>query len=206
MKTRLARFAGILMTAGLMTAAAPAVTAAGPRPTPAHAHAAAGPRPTPAHAAAGCPGAAAVPTRRTLGRAARATVCLLNGQRAANGLRPLRPNRALDRSARRYAHALVANHFFSHVAPNGQTLPARISRSGYLRGARGYAYGENLAWGAGVRATPLQIVRSWLASPPHRENILNARYRNIGIGIAPGAPVRGVSHAASYVTHFGWRG
>ena len=73
-------------------------------------------------------------------------------------------------------------------------------------GAGGWAYGENLAWGAGSRATPRQIVAAWMASSGHRANILSARWRNIGVGIAPGAPMAGVGHAASYVTHFGWRG
>jgi uncharacterized protein YkwD len=193
MKTRLARITGILLAAGLISAAAPAATVAAPKPTT-------------AHAARGCAGANQVPTGRTLARAARATLCLLNGQRAAQGLRPLSANRALNHSAARYARALVAFRFFSHVAPDGQTLQARISRSGYLRPGHGYAYGENLAWGSGTRSTPVAIVRAWMGSPPHRANILAARYRNIGVGIAPGAPVSGVGRAASYVTHFGWRG
>jgi uncharacterized protein YkwD len=45
-----------------------------------------------------------------------------------------------------------------------------------------------------------------MGSPPHRANILSSRWRNIGVGIAPGAPVSGMRRAASYVTHFGWRG
>jgi uncharacterized protein YkwD len=191
MKPRLAR---IVMTAGLLTA-----LVAGP------AHAASS-QFTAAHAARACAGANRIPTSATLSRAARSTVCLLNAQRAAHGLRRLQPNRLLNRSARRYAHSLVAHRFFSHVTPSGETLQARMSRSGYLRGANGWAYGENLAWGAGPKATPAQIVSAWMASPPHRANILSARWRNIGIGIAPGAPVSGVGRAASYVTHFGWRG
>jgi uncharacterized protein YkwD len=190
MKPRLAR---IVMTAALVSAAvAPSALAA--------------PRPVTAHTASACPGAHRVPTGSTLERAARSTLCLLNAQRAGHGLRPLHPNRALRHSARRYARSLVVQHFFSHTAPDGQTLRARVSRSGYLRGARGSAYGENLAWGAGVRATPARIVAAWMASPGHRANILDARWRHIGVGIAPGAPVAGVGHAASYVTHFGRRG
>jgi uncharacterized protein YkwD len=190
MKPRLAR---IVMTAGLLSAVlVPSALAA--------------PKPVTAHAASTCPGAHRIPTGSTLKRAARSTLCLLNAQRAAHGLRSLRPNRALRHSARRYARSLVVHRFFSHVAPGGQTLQARVSRSGYLRGARGWAYGENLAWGAGVQATPARIVSAWMASPGHRANILSARWRHIGIGIAPGAPVAGVGHAASYVTHFGWRG
>jgi uncharacterized protein YkwD len=186
MHTRLARFTGILVATGCLAATAPAAVAA--------------------PAARSCAGAHRVPSARTLERAARTTLCLLNVQRRAHGLRPLRANRALHRSAARYARSLVVHRFFSHVAPNGQTLGARMSHSGYLRGAAGWAYGENLAWGAGRSASPARIVRSWMASPGHRANILSARWRHAGVGIAPGAPVAGVGRAASYVTHFGWRG
>jgi uncharacterized protein YkwD len=193
MKPRLIR---IVMTAGLLSVAiVPSANAATPKASS-------------THAARACAGANRIPTSATLGRAARSTLCLLNAQRAAHGLRRVRPNRALRHSARRYARSLVVNRFFSHVAPNGRTLGARISRSGYLRGARGWAYGENLAWGAGNRATPAHIVSAWMASPGHRANILSARWRHIGIGIGivPRAAVSGLGHAASYVTHFGWRG
>jgi uncharacterized protein YkwD len=193
MKTGLARITGILVATGLIAAAAPAAVAAAPNTST-------------AHAARACAGAHQPPTARTLRRATRATLCLLNAQRTARGVHPVHPNRALRHSARRYARAMVSNRFFSHVGPNGQTLGARMSRSGYLRGARGRAYGENLAWGAGRQATPAQIVRTWMGSPGHRANILSVRWRHIGIGIAPGAPVAGVGHAASYVTHFGSRG
>jgi uncharacterized protein YkwD len=154
-------------------------------------------------AAAHCPGKHAVPAATDLRRAARSTLCLLNAQRKAHGLRAVSPNRTLRRSARRYAKAMVAGQFFSHVSPAGQTLGARMSR--YVRGAHGWAYGENLAWGDGDRATPAQIMKSWMASPGHRANILSGRWRHIGIGIVPGAPVGGMGSAASYVTHFGWR-
>jgi uncharacterized protein YkwD len=189
MKPRLTR---IVMTAGLLSVAiVPSAHAAAPKP---------------AAAARACTGTHRIPTTATLHRAARATLCLLNAQRATHGLRRLHPNRSLRQSARRYARSLVVNRFFSHVSPSGQTLQARMSRSGYLHGARGWAYGENLAWGAGAQATPARIVAAWMASPGHRANILSARWRHIGIGIVPGAPVSGVGHAASYVTHFGWRG
>ena len=190
MKRRLPRIIGILVAAGL--AAAPAAHATTTVHSPAGA------------AAARCAGAHALPTAATLKLAARATLCLLNAQRSAHGLRRLASHPILQRSAKRYARAMVSRRFFSHVAPDGQTLGARMSR--YVSGARGWAYGENLAWGAGANATPAQIVRAWMASAGHRANILSARWRHIGIGIAPGAPVATPGPAASYVTHFGWRG
>jgi uncharacterized protein YkwD len=48
-----------------------------------------------------------------------------------------------------------------------------------------------------------------MRSPGHRRNILNGRFRDIGIGITTGAPVAGVtaaSGAATYVNTFGARG
>ena len=48
-----------------------------------------------------------------------------------------------------------------------------------------------------------------MASPAHRANILNAAFREIGIGIALGAPVAGAtaaSGAATYTNQFGRRG
>jgi uncharacterized protein YkwD len=41
-------------------------------------------------------------------------------------------------------------------------------------------------------------------SPPHRRNILNRKFRQIGIGVAAGAPVAG-SSGTTYVTDFGVR-
>ena len=192
MTTRPTPLPGILVAALAFLFAAPGIAGASDHPRA-------------ARAASACRGATAVPTSGTLQRAARATVCLLNAQRASHGLRPIRGNRQLRRSARRYAHSMLAHRFFSHVAPGGETLQARIGRSGYLRGARGWAYGENLAWGAGSSATPRRIVRTWMASPGHRANILSARWRHVGVGVAAGAPVAGPRPAASYVTHFGWR-
>jgi uncharacterized protein YkwD len=44
-----------------------------------------------------------------------------------------------------------------------------------------------------------------MASPGHRANILAPRYREVGIGIAVGAPVRGSGAGATYTTDFGRR-
>jgi uncharacterized protein YkwD len=96
------------------------------------------------------------------------------------------------------------------VSPSGETLTERIKDdTRYLAQARGWEIGENLAWGTGTLATPSQIVAGWMASPPHRANILNAGFREMGMGIALGAPVAGAtaaSGAATYANQFGRRG
>ena len=129
-----------------------------------------------------------------------ATACLLNRERARHGLRPLRLNSRLSRAAHRHSRAMVARRFFAHGA-----FAARIRHTGYMRGARRWSVGENIAWGSGPQGSPQAIVRAWMNSPPHRRNILG-RFREVGIGVHPGAPVGRMGDAATYTTDFGLRG
>lgn len=138
----------------------------------------------------------------------RATLCLLNQERAAHGLRPLRSNDALATAARGHSRDMVRRSFFDHTAPGNVTFVDRIRRANYSpRGA--WAVGENLAWGSGSLSDPASIVRGWLNSPGHRANILNGRFRSIGLGIARGVPVDASAamarSGATYTTDFGSR-
>jgi len=157
--------------------------------------------------ASACSDADIIPTSRTISKARAATLCLLNEQRAAHGLRKLRPHSALERAAQRYAHAMVRGRFFGHVSPSGSTLEERIRRgTRYLAGALRYQIGENIGWGVRGLARPRAIVNAWMASPGHRANILSRAFREVGIGIKPGAPVRGVGRGAvTYTNEFGAR-
>jgi uncharacterized protein YkwD len=134
----------------------------------------------------------------------RATLCVLNVERAKHRLRPLRLNRKLAAAARGHSHAMASNHFFSHDSRNGASFLDRIRRTGYLRGARSWNVGENIAWGGGRLGTPRSIGRAWMNSPGHRANILSRSFRAIGIGIAAGTP--NGSDGATYTTDFGRRG
>jgi uncharacterized protein YkwD len=138
-----------------------------------------------------------------------ATLCLLNAQRARYGVRPLRMSTSLSQAARRHAADMERRHYFSHVSLDGSNFVQRIRRTGYLRRAGRWFVGENLAWGAGTnRSSPRGIVAAWMNSPPHRHNILDSRFREIGIGIVVGAPRRNVFSlpAGTYATDFGSRG
>ena len=42
-------------------------------------------------------------------------------------------------------------------------------------------------------------------SPPHRANILNGTFREIGLGVSRGVPVTGEGAGGTYVTDFGTR-
>ncbi len=154
----------------------------------------------PATANAACAHRAAVPSAATVAKARAATLCLLNQQRRAHGLRPLHNDTRLQRAASGYSGEMVRLDFFDHTAPDGTTFDRRIVAAGYKRFS---ALAENIAWGAGSLATPARIVRDWMHSPGHRRNILDRRLRDIGIGIAPGAPLAVRGHAATYTTDFG---
>jgi uncharacterized protein YkwD len=155
-----------------------------------------------AHAAP-CAGAHLAPSAAHAAQVRRATLCLLNRQRANHGLRRLHAQRSLRNAATRYARLMVHKRFFAHVSPGGSTMAQRIKRTDYLRHTRAWALGENLAWGAASCATPAQIVNAWMHSAGHRANILNRSYREIGIGIALGVPTGG--SGATYVNEFGRR-
>ena len=162
--------------------------------------------PAPA-AEAACSGASLRPSPSNLTKVRSATLCLLNHERARHGLRKLRRQHALGRAAAGYARLMVHQGFFAHVSPTGSTMEQRIRRTSYLRGARSWAIGENLAWGAGRRASAREIVAAWMHSPGHRANILNGTFTEIGIGLAPGAPsrARAAAGAGTFVTEFGTR-
>lgn len=142
-------------------------------------------------------------TERALGKAA---VCLINRERKRRGLRALRINRRLSRGALAHSLDMVQERYFEHVSQTGENVVDRLLSSGYLGRVRSWLVGENLAWGTDNLSTPRQTVAAWMNSPPHRKNILNRRFREIGIGVVFHAPNASRSPvAATYTTTFGYR-
>jgi uncharacterized protein YkwD len=162
-----------------------------------------------ASAGRACESVAATPAQVSTAQLAGSTVCLLNAQRTRLGLRPLRLNAQLSAAAQRHASDMQRRDYFSHVSRDGSTFVERIRRAGYFKRASRWFVGENLAWGSGARrSTPRGIVAAWMDSAPHKRNILDSRFREIGIGVAQGTPRRNVFGlpAATYATSFGTRG
>jgi uncharacterized protein YkwD len=157
-----------------------------------------------ASAARACASANAAASQATKRELVRATLCVLNGQRSRHNLRPLRLSPRLSAAARRHSRAMARRRFFSHTSPSGASFLDRIRRTGYLRNARSWAAGENIAYGIGRRSSPASIMRAWMNSAPHRANILSRSFRAIGIGVAHGSPVSG--WGGTYTTDFGRRG
>ena len=159
-----------------------------------------------ASARQGCVAANATTAHASKRAIVRATLCALNHTRHHHGLHRLRLNKRLSRAARRHARDMARRNYFSHDTLGGGSFLDRIRRTGYLRGAHSWIVGENLAWGSRGYSRPQVIMRMWMNSPGHRANILNASFREIGIGLAYDAPVAGGGKpVCTYTTDFGAR-
>lgn len=104
---------------------------------------------------------------------------LTNESRLANNHPPLVRNSLLDRAAELKAEDMVKEGYFAHTSPKGVTPWHWFREVGYL-----FAYaGENLA----VNFTDARAVRdAWLASPKHKDNLLDVRFREIGMAATEG--------------------
>jgi uncharacterized protein YkwD len=156
-----------------------------------------------AHAARGCGPASLRPRRNNVRIIAAITICLINRQRAAHGVRPLRVNGPLMRAARGHSSDMVGRGYFSHDTPQGVSPFARMLHAGYAAKRRACAMGENIAAATGPFSTPASILGMWMNSPGHRANILSSTYRDTGLGVAYGYP--GARHVwgATYTQDFG---
>jgi uncharacterized protein YkwD len=100
-------------------------------------------------------------------------------------------NGHLQRAAQGHTESMVAGNYFEHIGPGGQTPLDRMRAAGYIYSSRiGYELGENIAWGSAQLGTPRAIVAAWMASPGHRANILDARFRDTGVGVSAQLPAR----------------
>lgn len=143
-----------------------------------------------------CAHADAVPTdRASRGEATRAILCLVNRVRAARHMRRVRTSRQLGRAASGHAEDMVARKYFAHDGPSGDDLDGRVRRSGYAARHPSFAASEALAWGE--QASPRVLVRALLGSRSHRRIVLDRGARDIGLGLALGAPEGGVAPPSS---------
>jgi uncharacterized YkwD family protein/spore coat assembly protein SafA len=106
-------------------------------------------------------------------------VQLVNKERAKYGLKPLKSNWELSRTARFKSQDMINKNYFDHNSPTYGT-PFKMMQS------FGISYktaGENIAAG---QTTPQAVVTAWMNSEGHRKNILSSSYTEIGVGYAKG--------------------
>ena len=153
-----------------------------------------------------CPDTELTPQAGDIEQVKQATLCLVNQERARNGELPLQLDNKLEAAAQAHSEDMVARDYFAHVSPDGETPLQRVQGAGYIPNEEvGYTIGENLAWGTSYLATPQAIVAAWIASPEHIANILDASYRDTGLGVVAAAPAslaQGQS-GATYSQEFG---
>ncbi|HEV2284331.1 MAG TPA: CAP domain-containing protein [bacterium] len=104
---------------------------------------------------------------------------LLNRTRGQHGLPPLVMNGVLRNTARSHSREMALGGFIGHGSPSSGAFLER--HGGVLR--PGDFVGENVAYGG----TIAQVEAAFEASRGHLENMLDPRFRSVGIGIATAA-------------------
>ena len=106
-----------------------------------------------------------------------ALVVAINSVRALHLLPKLRVDFRLVRAARSHSRDMLRHHYFGHG-----NFGSRMSQF-HIRGT---LFAENLYWGSGVMGANATVA-GWLASPPHRENLLDPQLRRVGVATPLGA-------------------
>ena len=103
---------------------------------------------------------------------------MVNAERRAAGLPPVKPDQQLTQLARAHSRDMFARGYFSHVSPDGRDLGNRMQQAklGYL------SAGENLA----LAPTLYTAHTGLMHSPGHRANILRPQFGRLGIGVLDG--------------------
>ena len=101
---------------------------------------------------------------------------LVNEHRARIGCRALVWDGAAARAAQAHSNDMARRNYFSHTSPDGRGMVDRLR----AQGASYRMIAENIAFG---QPTAREVVRGWLASAGHRQNIENCGYTHHGVGV-----------------------
>lgn len=123
-----------------------------------------------------------------------AVKCLVNKRRSTKNLKE---NNNLEDAAQYHSNFMKRRTCFAHVCVGEADLGIRIGRTGYFRGSSGHGYGETIALNSD-NASPHDIVKQFMNSPPHRALLMSGRYEHLGIGITTS------SSRTWYTIDLGW--
>jgi uncharacterized protein YkwD len=107
--------------------------------------------------------------------AAAEVVIQVNQYRGQFGCDALTVDSQLTAAAQEHSTDMANRKYLSHNTPEGATFDQRIRTAGYPKPAA-----ENIA--QGPRSADL-VMASWMRSQGDRENILNCRYKTIGVAV-----------------------
>lgn len=120
-------------------------------------------------------------------------VRLTNVERQAGGCGALKNDPQLRSAAQGHSDDMATKNYFSHTSQDGRTMTDRIKASGFSPMS---AWAENIAMG---QRTPAEVVKAWMNSTGHRQNIMNCAYTHIGVGVANSS--RGVYWTQNFGKH-----
>jgi uncharacterized protein YkwD len=127
------------------------------------------------------PRVAAMPGPAAVASAEREILDLINKRRAEVGLEPLRWSDDLAALARQHSDDMAEFKYFSHRGNDGTMVDDRADKVGISNWT---AIGENIAFARGFDDAALCAVDQWMKSTAHRQNLLDKRWKETGIGVA----------------------
>lgn len=108
----------------------------------------------------------------------------INTERIIRGLPPFRVHPVLWSLAQQQSRDMADRDMLAHISSRGESLEVRLIRGGFSRWKRA---AENLALCYDEVVPSLVAIHGWMMSPSHRQNILDPRFRETGIGVAQSA-------------------
>jgi uncharacterized protein YkwD len=102
-------------------------------------------------------------------------VRLTNAERAKGGCHPLKHDARLRKAAFGHSADMAKNDYFDHDSQDGRDMVDRMRATGFT----GSAWAENIAMG---QRSAAEVVKTWMNSAGHRQNIMNCSYTLIGVG------------------------
>jgi uncharacterized protein YkwD len=115
----------------------------------------------------------------------------INDLRESKGLSDLQLNPALSLAALGHSQSMAQHGFFAHEGFNGSPFWARIKPRYRPQPGSTWGVGENMVW-ASPELTADQAIQMWMASPPHRKNLLTPSWREVGLGAVRALDAPGV--------------
>jgi uncharacterized protein YkwD len=117
----------------------------------------------------------------------------INAFRASHGLARLRLNTRLSAAARAHSRQMAADGYFAHTSADGSAFWKRIQSFYASASWRYWSVGENLLWSEPT-VSASRALQMWLASPEHRANLMNPKWREIGVSAVHATSAPGVYH------------
>ena len=129
--------------------------------------------------------------------------CLIDRRRTASRLGTLSQRSEAKRAATAHARHMQRTGCFAHQCPGEPDVTGRMLSTAYLPCEARWSLSETIAWGKRKRGTPKAIVKGWMASPVHRQTILNGAFEHIGVGVVRGRPRSPTRKSATYTVVLG---